>query len=456
MAAHRSVPSRTRLVAIAIAVAVAAAACSNAKADNGSGDGPTSTARIASGAQASGSNNSPGVTADEIRFAAFGTNANNPTGQCVLTCFDAGVKAYFAWRNSEGGLFGRRLVLSQELDDQVGQNHERALEIISADNVFGAFSSALVASGYADMAKAGIPLYTWALNFTEMNGHPSIYGDRAVLCAGCTSRFFPYSGSLVHAKKVAALGYGVAQNSRDCVASIDKSVKRFSARTGQSMAYTNDQLDFGLPNGLAPQVTAMKDAGVNFVATCLDLNGVKTLEQEMERQGMGDVPVLHNDSYDAGFIKDGGALFEGDIVQTSFRPFEANAAGSQLDRFKEWMGKTGEPLSEPALQGWINADLAYEGIKAAGPSFTRSSVIDATNRMTAFTGGGLIPPIDWSRQHEMWTDADPLTHGYATECRAFVRVTHGRFQLVGDKDKPFVCYDPKSQAWTSPTPTNFK
>ena len=29
----------------------------------------------------------PGVTDDEIRFSAFGTNSNNPLGTCVLDCF---------------------------------------------------------------------------------------------------------------------------------------------------------------------------------------------------------------------------------------------------------------------------------------------------------------------------------------------------------------------------------
>ena len=31
------------------------------------------------------------------------------------------------------------------------------------------------------------------------------------------------------------------------------------------------------------------------------------------------------------------------------------------------------------MDGWINADLAYEGLVAAGPDFDRQKVIDATN-----------------------------------------------------------------------------
>ncbi len=71
------------------------------------------------------------------------------------------------------------------------------------------------------------------------------------------------------------------------------------------------------------------------------------------------------------------------------------------------MGKAGKTESEHAMIGWINADLAFQGLKAAGPSFDRRKVIDATNELHAFTADGLIAPIDWSRQHEPPTQDDP-------------------------------------------------
>ena len=54
------------------------------------------------------------------------------------------------------------------------------------------------------------------------------------------------------------------------------------------------------------------------------------------------------------------------------------------------MGKNGDTITELSMLGWINADLAYQGIKAAGENFDRQSVIDATNQMTDYTAGGLI------------------------------------------------------------------
>ena len=102
-------------------------------------------------------------------------------------------------------------------------------------------------------------------------------------------------------------------------------------------------------------------------------------------------------------------LFEGDYVTVQFRPFEADAEGTRLDDFQEWMDETGYELAELAMVGWINADLAFQGLLAAGPSSTAQTVIDATNQMTDYNADGLINPIDWTRQHDAAARRTPAT-----------------------------------------------
>jgi hypothetical protein len=201
----------------------------------------------------------------------------------------------------------------------------------------------------------------------------------------------------------------------------------------------------------------MKDAGVDLVTASVDLNGMKTLAQELERQGMGDVPMLHPNTYDQAFVKEAGDLFEGDYVFVQFRPFEADSAGSQLDTFTKWMEETGSEVTEISMYGWINADTAYEGIKAAGEDFDRAKVIAATNEtLTEYTAGGLIPPVDFSTQHEPPTEEDPATHGGKYECGAFLKVEDGEFEVVGDEAKPWNCWSTESSGWSEPEHLNFK
>jgi ABC-type branched-subunit amino acid transport system substrate-binding protein len=453
--ARAALRSRWRSVlAPLLLTALVLAACGNSGDDDKDSASSNTTAAERSGG-GGGGGSVPGVTDDEIRFAAFGTNSNNPLGTCNLDCLVDGVNAYFEFRNSEGGVNGRQLKLTTVLDDELSNNQQRALDILSADKTFGAFSAAQIPSGWANFAEEGVPLYVWAIHFNEMNGKDSIFGNAAVACATCTSRTSVFAAQKAGMKKVAVVGYGVSPASQQCVGATADSIERYGRDLGLEVVYTKDDLAFGLPNGVGPEVTAMKDAGADGVYGCIDLNGMKTFAQELGRQDMGDVPMVHPNTYDQNFVADAGQLFEGDTVTVGFRPFEADPEGSGLADFIEWMDKTGSEITEPAMVGWIDADLAYQGLKAAGEDFDRQKVIDATNQLTDFTADGLIPPIDWSRQHTAPTEDDREAHGPKFECVAMVHVSDGEFELVGDSKKPWYCWDGSERSWSDPEQMNF-
>ena len=443
-----------RLLAPLLLTALVVAACGNSGDDDDEGSASPEPTDVDTGG--SGSGGAPGVTDDEIRFAAFGTNSNNPLGTCNLDCLVDGVEAYFAFRNAEGGVHGRQLKLTTVLDDELSNNQQRALDILSANDTFGAFSAAQIPSGWASFAQENVPLYVWAIHFNEMNDNESIFGNAPVACPTCTSRTSAFAASEAGMTKVAVVGYGVSPASQQCVGATADSIERYGSELGLEVVYTKDDLAFGLTNGVGPEVTAMKEAGADGVYGCIDLNGMKTFAQELERQGMGDVPMVHPNTYDQNFVAEAGELFEGDTVTVGFRPFEADPAGSGLADFLEWMEETGSEITEPAMVGWINADLAYQGLQAAGEDFDRQKVIDATNQLTEFTASGLIPPIDWSRQHTAPTEDDREAHGAKYECVALVHVTDGEFELVGDGEKPWYCWDGFERDWSEPEMMNFE
>lgn len=152
-------------------------------------------------------------------------------------------------------------------------------------------------------------------------------------------------------------------------------------------------------------------AYADMVIGCFDLNGMKSLTQEMERQGVGDVPMYHLNTYDQAFVAEAGALFDGDVVTVPFRPFEAAGGSKGIADYLRWTESGGHQPAEAGMVGWINADLAAE---------------------------------------------DPATHGYRQECYAFVEIRGGKFQIFGGTaDRPFVCWPNKDRSWSMPTPTSF-
>ena len=396
----------------------------------------------------------PGVDDEEIAFAVIGIRTNNPLGTCILDCYLHGVEAYFAFRNAEGGLFGRELRVSEVLDDELFSNQIRALEVISADNVFGVFNATLVASGWGDLNDSGIPNFVWNIHATESANRTNLFGHFASMCADCTQRGVPYTVKVAGATKVASLGYGVSENSKVCAQSVADSIDLYSADIGAEMAYFNDSLGYGLPNGIAPEVTQMKELGVDFISTCMDLNAMKTMAQELARQGMSDVVLYHPNTYNHPFVAEAGDLFDGDFVTPQFMPFEADADNAMQTAFTDTMAEMGQELSELAMIGWINADEAYTAILSAGPVFDRQSAIDALNSQTDYDAGGLIVPVDWSRQHVPPVEGD-AANDYALECFAPVRMSGGAFETVADPATPWLCWDNTTLDWAEPTQTVF-
>ena len=451
-----------RAIAAFTALSVAAAACGNSDDDDSA---PTTTAEDGGSPTTGGGGGGdrdtfvsisgvPGVTDDEIAYAAIGTRSNNPLGTCILDCYLDGIKAYFAFRNSEGGIFGRDLVLAEELDDELGQNQVRALEVTSSNKAFGAFQATLLASGWGDLDAAGVPTYAWGIHATEAANRPNVFPSAVVRCPDCTGRTVPYIAKVAGATRVASIGYGTSENSKVCTNTNAAAFELYSAEIGAEVAYVNDDLEFGLANGIAPEVSAMKAAGVDFISTCVDLNGMKTLANELQRQGMEDVVLFHPNTYNQAFVAESGDIFEGDFVSVQFLPFESDTEGTALSDFLTWMEEQGSEPSELAMVGWINASLAFEGLLAAGPEFDRAKVLAATNALAEFTAGGLVEPVSWSEAHTPYTQA---TRSVDTgqECAAVVRIVDGTFETVGPKDKPWLCWPQADTAWSEPVETSF-
>ncbi|WP_338045469.1 hypothetical protein [Parafrankia soli] len=239
----------TRLLGLLMAPGLAFTACSSSSSSSSDdADGGETTA-----APDQTVNGAPGVTQDEIRFSVLGTKTNNPTGSCMLDCFSRGIKACFAFRNSTGGVHGRRLTVTTEIDDALGQNQQGALQIITKNDTFADFGAAQLPACWGDLAKAGVPQYVWAIQPQAMAGQDSIFGNAGVTCLECTNRTFTYAAELAGAKKIGALGYGVSESSKRCASTITDAIELYHDQTDQEVVYKNDDLAFGLPNGIGPE-----------------------------------------------------------------------------------------------------------------------------------------------------------------------------------------------------------
>jgi ABC-type branched-subunit amino acid transport system substrate-binding protein len=425
---------RAAWLAIGVAGGLVLAACGNSSGNEGASEEESEAVAV----------EAPGVTDDEIRVGGV-ASVTNPLGGSYGGLFE-GVDAYFQMVNEAGGVHGRDLVLSSERDDQVANNDAAVQALLSQDDVFAVLPVAsLLFAGADELVDARVPTFGWAIN-PEWQGTPdeprdNLFGQYvSYLCFGCASPLVPFVANELEAERIGLLAYNVPQ-SAECATGIERSFDDYQQPA--TVAFSDKSLAFGATD-LSAQVSQMKDANVDLVLTCMDLQGVVTLAREMKRQSLDAVQYLPN-GYDPQILTEFGDLFQGSVVLTFFTPFEVEEPPEALEEYLDWMERTGVEPNENTMNGWLNAALFVEGLREAGPDFSREKVIDAINGLTDWDAGGLLPDVDWTRAHT--EQADPV-------CGAISQIEGDAFVPVfGEPGKPFVCLDLGTDDVSDATPT---
>lgn len=421
---------RKRVVVLVAALAAVLAACGNAPdpSETASADvtGPVGTVSPAD-LQKKVPSTEIGVTDDTIRVGGVAAKTNilgAPYDQGAK-----GVQAYFDMINSQGGIYGRKLELVSQRDDQMVNNQAEVQGLVSQDQVFAiAPVMSLLFTGADTAAAARIPTFGWNIQ-RDWTGPPNLFGEKgSAVCIDCGHPVQPWVAQHIGAKKIAVLGYAVDQ-SKDCVKGVKES---FTHWPTAEIAYEDASIPIGATD-MSVTVQKMKDSGADMVVTCLDTNGVVTLAKEMKRQDVKAAQFLQN-GYDYDLLAKFGDLFEGSWVLTGFVPFEAAQPPKGLQDYFTWIDQVpGAKRGELSLTGWLNADLLYRGLVAAGPEFTRDKVVAAINQMKDWDADGLAVGTDWTTAH---------TGESGEYCFAAVKVESSKFvPQTGEPGKPFICLD---------------
>lgn len=397
----------------------------------------------------------PGVTSTEIHVGSI-TSITNPIGGDNGLLND-GIKAYFDVVNAKGGVWGRQLKLTSERDDQTVGNLTQTEALLSQDNVYAVFEAAELFTGAQKLAAAGIPTFGWNAN-AEWAGPKNFFPNVRPICFSkqCSSigRPLPWILKQVGAHKVALIGYSVPQ-SADSVTTSANIIQQFSKDIDATVVYKDTSLQFGQTD-FSAQVAQMKDKGVDFLATGLDFNGDFALAKEMQRQGIGDkVTFFHPNLYNPDFVKKNAAIFEGGIVLAGIEAVEHKPAPPALQEYLDAAKASNMQVTEMTEQGWIAARQFVDALKAAGPNFTWANLVNGWNQQTWYSNGGLVPPIDWTKEHN---DPAILANRSEFECQNFVKVHNGGFVGIYDDGgaKPWVCFNgTKPDEWETPVNLSF-
>jgi ABC-type branched-subunit amino acid transport system substrate-binding protein len=391
------------------------------------------TAVTGDAASAGAATTAPGVSATQINIGAISTLSGPLAG--LFGGLAPGMIAYFNTINALGGVNGRKIVLTNNLDDggSPSQFTQDVHTLIDQDHVFAAgVASAWFTPGYFVSTKTPTYGYNVSANWQTAPNLFAVGGSTQVYSAG-----FPqmrYFINKVKAKSVAFISYGPAiSSSYNACNSYAKGLKA----AGVNVNFVDVGAQLG--GSYSSDAQRMQQAGSQLVVTCMQDTDNVTLARAIQQYGL-KIKQLWLDGYDQTLLNQYSSLMQGVYLNnTGTVPFEAGNTpkyGTTYSGMQTYISamKKYEPAdvyNDVALQGWQSAALIVAGIKAAGSNLTQASVVSATNKLTNFTASGISAPVDWTKLHTGVT---------WPSCSAYLQVSQKKFVPVFGKGKQvFVC-----------------
>ena len=358
----------------------------------------------------------PGVSDTQVKVGTLSSQSGPLAAD--FAAIVPGVQAYFAYINSKGGVWGRKLVISHNADDAgvPSNNVMQARALVQEDKVFaivGVATAFFASATY--LASTGTPTFGYATQ-TDWTGPPNLFAGYGSYIEFSNSAYFvANAANKEHATSVGMMAYPVPQSKRSC-----EEAAKILPRYGIKVTYQDFNVPFG--GDMTSDALRMKDAKVDFVLGCFDVNGNLQLARTLRQNGMANTSQFWFDGYNQETLDSNQALMSNTSFLVQHVPFTAAAefpgTFPGLETYLKWMKKVSpqNATSEVAMEGWISAATFVEGLRTAGKHPTQAGVVKAINQLTSFTADGLMPPVNWTIAHTR--DASPACTAYAQTTKA--------------------------------------
>ncbi|MFK0157633.1 ABC transporter substrate-binding protein [Streptomyces sp. NPDC090493] len=345
----------------------------------GPGDAKTATAQ--------------GVTADSIDVGVFSDVGFTKNSEFVDTA-----KVFTSWCNAAGGINGRKLVATTR-DSKLMEVRQRMLEACKDDFALVGGGAALDALGVQDRLKCLLPDFPAQVSQIQNQGSDLQLNESG----GASYDRYPgyYQWLLKTAYPDSAPSVGTIAGDAAVSKVIDARAQESLKASGAKITY-HDLYPAAGVSDWTPYAQAIKSKGVKGLVFLGDFASLAKLEQILT--GMDyklDWIDANNNAYGAPFLQLAGKSLD---HQNNFAdlsgvyPLEKaadNPATGQLVKLFKQYAPSAQPTL-PGIRGFAAWLLFAKAASSCGDRLTRTCVYDAARKETAWTGGGLLAPVDLS------------------------------------------------------------
>jgi branched-chain amino acid transport system substrate-binding protein len=410
--------SRKKAMAAAAAVLLLAAGCSSSSK---SSSGTTATTAPAGSAGSSGTGSTTSNTITVGVLTDLTGAGSNTAGSYPL-----GIKAGIGLAAQDG-----YQIKTVEADSETSPTAilTAAQRLVEEDHVFAVLLTSVIGFGAAPyLAAHGIPVIGCACDGTEWISDRnmfSVIGTQDYNKVQTTyGQFFKDHG----VTNLGTVGYGIEPSSEDTA----KNAALSAEHEGIKVGYINTNFPLGSTN-VEPIALAMKDNGVNGLATGILTNSTFAIMESLKQQGVNIKAALPPTGYGGDLLTGGpGAAqaAQGVYFLSGYEPIEMNTPATQRfqNAMKTYAGVTGDPTFAEYI-GYVTVDALVQGLKAAGKNPTKESLINAMLGITSYNAAGLYGDhtIGWAM------DQRGLYEG-AGNCFYITQFQGTTFHLVPNED----------------------
>lgn len=336
----------------------------------------------------------PGVTANSITVGNV-TVLTGPVPGLFAGALN-GVKAYFAYINSQGGVNGRKLLIDSGDDGyQCSTNASVTQGMIGKVYAFVGNFSVLDSCGVPilqknpDVADISYPLTDAA------KGLANVYSFQPAPAGYQTGALKWVRQKYPTATKVGAIYTAAASTEWNEQLAAMKSVG-FTLGYARPVQPTDTQF--------TSDIIRMKSSGVQMLwLTDADVEQNAQLLDAAHQQGWKPKVILLSTAYDANFFKlVNPAAAQGALLTQQFAMFQGEDAKStpEVALFLKYMTQVA-PGFNPDLYSmfsWSSAALFVQALKTMGKNPTQAGLISALKNIHNFTDNNMVPAADVGRK----------------------------------------------------------
>jgi len=314
---------------------------------------------------------------------------------------DVGCKARVGRENASGGVNGRKIGVEYFDDQSSGANLTGAQDLVQNKNVFMIVNdSAFAFLTYRWLLDHGVPLIGGGYDGTYY-GTPgnenviSAFGNAAPV-NGVSNDLGSKIMKSKGVKKSAALGYGVSPSSSEAA----KSFNKYAAPAqGIKPVYTNTTVDFGSTD-VSPLVLGIKNAGADGAWYAMNGNTNLAIAQGLKQNGVNMKAQLMATGYGQDLLDQpiANQLGPSVLFTQGWEPVELQTKATKqlMSDLKKYANHTGVP-DFGIYTGYMDCDLAIQGIKAQGKNLDQSTFADDMRKLGKINPANLnCAPIDIS------------------------------------------------------------